>query len=118
MVRVAPICVDFWTAWSGRGTFAGAVTAVLAAALFTWEAVAVLSGRLGRQSGPASMFRGVGDRQRAAISIALAAATIAFGAAKLAFVLADHSTYGSYVGAVLLLLIAAGAALKVRDARA
>ena len=57
------------------------------------------------------------DRRRLAISTGLATATIVFGVAKLAFVVADHSTYGSYVAVPLLFLIAAGAAMKVLEAK-
>lgn len=117
VVRVAPFCVDFWTAWSGRGAFPGAAMAIASAGLVAWHAALATTGT---GWGPPWLKNAL-DRQdqarRGAISVGLAAATVILGVVKLAFVVADHSTYGSYVAVPLLLLLAAGAAIKAREAR-
>ncbi len=65
----------------------------------------------------ASAIEGQSERQRRTVSVAIATATVVLGVVKLAFVVADHSTYGSYVAVPLLLVIAAGAAMKGREAK-
>ena len=115
VVRVAPICVDFWTAWSGRGAFPGTLMALLSAVLVLWQGALVVI-RLG--AGPVWLRSALGkwsDRRQSAISVGLATATMVFGVVKLAFVVSDHSTYGSYVAVPLLVLIAAGAAMRSRE---
>ena len=116
VVRVAPICEPFWTAWSGRGTFAGAAMAILSAALAAWQVAVATGGTVAWRWLP-SALRAQSDERRAGVSVGLAAATVLFGVVKLAFVVTDHSTYGSYIAVPLLLLIAAGAALKIRETR-
>ncbi len=117
VVRVAPICVDFWTAWSGRGAFAGAAMAVLAAALVAWQVALVVSDTGAAPQSLASVLSRQGQDRRRAISVSMATLIVVLGVTKLAFVVADHSTYGSYVAVPLLLLIAAGAAMKGREAK-
>jgi hypothetical protein len=117
VVRVSPICVDFWTAWSGRGAFAGAGMAIASAGLAVWQTALALSAAGAAPPWMASAVEGQHERQRGAISVGIATGCVVLGVVKLAFVVADHSTYGSYVAPPLLLLIAAGAAMKGREAK-
>ena len=115
VVRVAPICEDFWTAWSGRGAFAGAAMAILSGALAALQTGLTIRGAGDAPGRITSALHGHSDDRLARISVGLAIGTFVFGAVKLAFVVTDHSTYGSYVAVPLLLLIAAGAAAKSRE---
>ncbi len=117
IVRVAPICVDFWTAWSGRGAFAGAAMAITSAALVAWLAALVITATGSAPRWLASALQGQNELRRRAVSVGLATVTVVLGVTKLAFVVADHSTYGSYAAVPLLVLIAAGAAMKGREAK-
>jgi hypothetical protein len=115
ILRLTPICVNLWTAWSGRGALAGVAMAVMSVLVVVEQTIVLASpfvpsrGRLMRAIEPRD-----GD---VVLVAALGTGTVAFGALKLAFVVADHSTYGSYVGFVLLLVIAAGTLLKLAGSR-
>lgn len=91
--------------------------AIASAGLAAWQITLALTGSGLAPTWVASAVEGQGDRQRHVISVGLAIAAVVLGAVKLAFVVADHSTYGSYVAVPLLLVIAAGAAMKGREAK-
>ncbi len=91
--------------------------AIASAGLALWQATLGLSAAGVAPPWVAHAVEGQGERQRRAISFGTATATVALGLVKLAFVVADHSTYGSYVAVPLLLVIAAGAAMKGREAK-
>jgi hypothetical protein len=115
VVPVAPICVNFWTAWSGKGAVTGAAMAITCAVLVAWQgAVAMIAAGAAPRWLVSSLGRR-SDTRGAAISAGLATAIVVLGLVKMAFVVADHSTYGSYVAVVLLLLVAAGGAMKLRE---
>ena len=91
--------------------------AIASAGLAVWQtAVALTAGGLAPKW-IASVVDGRSERQRLAISVGVAAAVFILGVLKLAFVVSDHSTYGSYVAVPLLLVIAGGAAMKWREAK-
>ncbi len=90
--------------------------AIASAVLVVWETAPALSATGLAPARVASFLEGLGERQPSAVSVGLAIAAALLGGVKLAFVVADHSTYGSYVAVPLLLVIAAGAAMKGREA--
>ena len=88
--------------------------AIASAGLAAWQTALALVATGLAPTWMTSAVDGVSERQQHAISVGLAAIVVVLGVVKLAFVVADHSTYGSYVAVPLLLIIAAGAAMKAR----
>lgn len=91
--------------------------AIACAGLVAWQTALALTATGLAPTWMASAVHGMSEQRRRAISIGFAATIVILGVVKLAFVVADHSTYGSYVAAPLLLLIGAGAAMKGREAK-
>ncbi|HEX8100588.1 MAG TPA: hypothetical protein VF660_10370 [Actinomycetota bacterium] len=117
IVRVAPICVPYWTAWSGRGALVGAGMAVASGLLFGWQTMRLASRRVELPAVLANAVRADEARNGWTIALGLAALTVALGGVKIAAVLADHTWYGSYVGFVVLAVITLGGAMRLMATR-
>jgi hypothetical protein len=104
--RTGGRCSGWQDAWMGNGELAGGVMACLALALFVLEALALAGVPL-----PSPLPMGY-------LLAAFSVGTVAFGILKFALVVANHPSYGAWVGLALVAAVAGGGWWKASQVRA
>jgi hypothetical protein len=89
-------------AWSGNGSFAGVLMAILALLLF----LAV---------GATAMGVAMPNVPVATVSAVLTGGTVVFGVIKFILAVTNHAGYGAWIGLILLIVLAYGGYMKMQE---
>ena len=89
-------------AWSGNGSFAGVLMALLAIVLFLMV-------------GAGAMGIAMGNMPVATVTAAVTGGTVLFGLIKFLFAVTKHGAYGAWIGLILLIAIAYGGYMKMQE---
>jgi hypothetical protein len=92
-------------AWSGNGSFAGVLMAILALLLFL--AVGATAMGIAMPNVPVST-----------VNTALVAGTVLFGLIKFILAVTNHGAFGAWVGLILVLALAYGGYMKMQEGSA
>jgi hypothetical protein len=92
-------------AWSGNGSFAGVLMAILALLLFV--VVGAAAAGLSMPNIPVST-----------VTAALTGGTVLFGLIKFLFAVTKHGAYGAWIGLILVIALAYGGYMKMQESNA
>jgi hypothetical protein len=103
-ILITKFCVGA-SGWSGNGSFAGVLMAILALLLFVFVGAAALG--VSMPSVPVST-----------VMTALTAGTVLFGLIKFLFAITNHGAYGAWIGLILVIALAYGGYMKMQESNA